>query len=150
MAKDNAETNPITIKPEPATHETELFSWVTLPYCSPPACPFPIKSLALSAHVSPRTIHFRVLDKSPVSGPGRGPPSCNSLLLACEQLGQIVSRQENRTELSDQGHRTQTTLGWVPGWPGILSLPGIKAAKAFVTQTLTAFYHWIIWVGTAP
>ena len=38
--------------------------------------PFPIKSLALSAHVSPRTIHFRVLDKSPVSGPGRGPPSC--------------------------------------------------------------------------
>ena len=39
--------------------------------------PFPIKSLALSAHVSPRTIHFRVLDKSPVSGPGRGPPSCN-------------------------------------------------------------------------
>ena len=40
-------------------------------------CPFPIKSLALSAHVSPQTIHFRVLDKSPVSGPGRGPPSCN-------------------------------------------------------------------------
>ena len=26
--------------------------------------------------MSPRTIHFRVLDKSPVSGPGRGPPSC--------------------------------------------------------------------------
>ena len=39
--------------------------------------PFPIKSLALSAHVS-RTIHFWVLDKSPVSGPGRGPPSCNT------------------------------------------------------------------------
>ena len=46
----------------------------------PPALarvPFPIKSLALSAHVSPRTIHFRVLDKSPVSGPGGGPLSCN-------------------------------------------------------------------------
>ena len=55
----------------------EQFSWVPLPYCSPPGCPFPIKSLALSAHVSPRTIHFRVLDKSPVSGPGRGPSSCN-------------------------------------------------------------------------
>ena len=27
--------------------------------------------------MSPWTIHFRVLDKSPVSGPGRGPPSCN-------------------------------------------------------------------------
>ena len=59
------------------SHAAELFSWVPLPYCSPPWCPFPIKSLALSAHVSPRTIHLRVLDKSPVSGPGRGPPSCN-------------------------------------------------------------------------
>ena len=28
--------------------------------------PFPIKSLALSAPVSPWTIHFRVLDKSPL------------------------------------------------------------------------------------
>ena len=27
--------------------------------------------------MSCQTIHFRVLDKSPVSGPGRGPPSCN-------------------------------------------------------------------------
>ena len=79
LAKDNLETNPITIKPETASHVTELFSWVPLPYCSPPGCPFPIKSLALSAHVSPRTIHFRVLDKSPVSGPGKGPSSCNNL-----------------------------------------------------------------------
>ena len=59
LAKDNLETNP-------------------LPCCSLPARPFPIKSLALPAHVSPWTIHFRVLDKSPVSGPGRGPPSCNN------------------------------------------------------------------------
>ena len=77
LAKDNPETNPITIKPETASHVTELFSWVSLPYCSPPGCPFPIKSLALSAEMSPRTIHFQVLYKSPVSGPGRGPPSCN-------------------------------------------------------------------------
>ena len=55
----------------------ELFSWVLLPYCSPPGCPFPIKSLALSAHVSPRTIHFWVVGRSPLLGPGRGPPSCN-------------------------------------------------------------------------
>ena len=58
------------------SHAAEQF-WVPLPYCSPPGCPFPIKSLALSAHVSPQTIHFQVFDKSPVSGPGRGPPSCN-------------------------------------------------------------------------
>ena len=30
--------------------------------------------------MSPRTIHFRVWDKSPVSGPGRGPPSCNTTI----------------------------------------------------------------------
>ena len=78
LAKDNPETNPVTIKPKTASHETQLFSWVPLPYCSLPGCPFPIKSPALSADVSPRTIHFWVLDKSPVSGPGRGPLSCNN------------------------------------------------------------------------
>ena len=72
MAKDNLETNPITIKLETASPVAEQFSWVALPYCSPSGCPFPIKSLALSAHVSPQTIHFRVLDKSQISGPGRG------------------------------------------------------------------------------
>ena len=77
LAKDNPETKPITIKPETASHVAELFSWVLLPYSSPPRCPFPIKSLALTTHVSPWTIHFQVLDKSPVSGPGVGPPSYN-------------------------------------------------------------------------
>ena len=78
LAKDHPETNPITIKPETASHAAEQLSWVPLPYCSPPGCPFPIKSLALSAHVSPQIIHFRVLDKNPVLGPGRGPSSCNT------------------------------------------------------------------------
>ena len=73
LAKDNLETNSITIKPKTVSHVAEQFSWVPLPYCSPPGCPFPIKSLALSAPVSPRTIHFWVLDKSPVSGPRRVP-----------------------------------------------------------------------------
>ena len=72
LAKGHPETNPITIKPDIASHVAEQFSWVPLPYCSPPGIPFPIKSLALSAGVSPWTIHFWVLDKSPVSGPGRG------------------------------------------------------------------------------
>ena len=78
LAIGNPETNPITIKPKTVSHEAEQFSWVHLPYCSPPGCPFRIKSPTLSAHVPPRTIHFRVLDKSPLSGPGRGPLSCNS------------------------------------------------------------------------
>ena len=79
LAKDNGETNPITIKP--SSHVADLSSWVPLLYCSPPGCPFPIKSLALSAHVSPRTIHFQVLNKSPVLGPGRGLPSWNSKII---------------------------------------------------------------------
>ena len=79
LAKDNGETNPITVKPETASYVAEPFSWVPLPSCSLPGRPFPVKSLALSAHVSPRIIHFQVLDKSPISGPGRGPPSCSTL-----------------------------------------------------------------------
>ena len=62
----------------------EQFSWVPLPYYFLPGQPFPIKYLALSAHVSPHTIHFRMLDKSPVSGPGRGPPSCKKWWLCQE------------------------------------------------------------------
>ena len=54
-------------------------------HCSPPGRPFPIKSLALSAHVSPRTIHFQVLDKSPVLGPERRLPSCSKWRL-CQGL----------------------------------------------------------------
>ena len=54
------------------------------------------------------------------------------MLFTCEQLGQIVSKQENRSKVyvSDQGYRTQTILGRVPGRPEILSLPGIKVAKS--------------------
>ena len=44
LARDNLKTNPITIKPETVSHVAERFSWVPLPYCSPPRCPFPIKS----------------------------------------------------------------------------------------------------------
>ena len=77
LAKDNTETNPVTIKAKTASHVTEQSSWVPLPCCSPPGCPFPIKSFALSAHVSPWTTHFWVLDKSQFLVPGKGPPSCN-------------------------------------------------------------------------
>ena len=70
LAKDNPETNPFTIKPEILNQGEEQFSWVSLPCCSLPGCPFPIKSLPLSACASPRTILLWVSDKSPLPGPG--------------------------------------------------------------------------------
>ena len=86
LARDNLETNPITIKPETTSHVTELFSWFPLPCCSPLGCPFPVNSLALSADVSPQTSHFQGLDKSPVSGPGREPLTAANALLHVQCL----------------------------------------------------------------
>jgi len=76
LARANLETNPVNIKPETVSHAAEQFSWVALLSCSLPRDPFPIKSLAWSAHVSPWTIHFPV-EMSPLSDPGRDPPCCN-------------------------------------------------------------------------
>ena len=66
LAKDHLETNPITIKPE-------QFSWVPLPYCSPPGCPFPIKSLVLSARVSLDN-SFPSVRQEPSFRPWKGSP----------------------------------------------------------------------------
>ena len=143
LAKDHPETNPITIKPKPGSHAAEQFSWVPLPYCSPSWCPFPIKSLALSAHVSPQTIHFWMLDKSPVSGPGRGSPSCNkwrhwwdssSLRLTSWPLGVL------RGQLACQWTRPSGS-NWDPFVPGLLlmqttgqSAPNGKGQKTLLTS----------------
>ena len=64
--------------------------------------PFPVKSLALSAHVSSQTIHSRVLDKSPVSGPGRGPPSCNKWQI-CWGMGLFFAETDILTTRGTQG-----------------------------------------------
>ena len=63
------------------SHVAEQSSWVPLPSCSLPMFLFPIKSLALSAYVSPQTTYFQGLDKSPLLGPGRDLPSCNNLFI---------------------------------------------------------------------
>ena len=110
LAKDNPGINPIAIKPKSVSHMAELFSWVPLPYCSPPGCLFPIKSLALSAHVSPRTIHFRVLDKSPVSGPGRGPPSCNKSAREFERT--LVGMWSNSSAYSCENWLWRSQFHW--------------------------------------
>ena len=56
-----------------ASHVAEQFSRVPRPCCSPPGLSFPIKSFALSAHVSSQTIPVWGVDKSRFSGSGRGP-----------------------------------------------------------------------------
>ena len=49
-AKDNPETNPITMKPKAASHVAERFSWVPLP---PALCPGALsqKNLLLCQHM---------------------------------------------------------------------------------------------------
>ena len=71
------ETYSITVKPDTVSHVAEEFSWVpfTLPLSDQVS--FPMEPLVLSVCVSPLTIHFRVLNKSPFFGPGRGRPSCS-------------------------------------------------------------------------
>ena len=87
------ETNPITINPETVSRVAEQFSWVPLPSALP-RLPFPIKSITLSAHVSPWTIHFQTLGKSPLSAPGRCSPSYNTFSqYHFEQLsGSLIKR----------------------------------------------------------
>ena len=102
LAKDNQETNPIPIKPETAGHMGEQLSWVPLPSCSPPRHPFPIKSLAVLAHVSPQNIYIWVLDKGPLLGPERGPPSCN---IATEQACTHEQQAGENPEGSSWGHQ---------------------------------------------
>ena len=76
--RDNTETNPITRWPETSSHMAEQSFWVPWLCCSLPGCPCPVKFLALSACMSPWTIHFWVLGKSLLSAPGRGHLCCNS------------------------------------------------------------------------
>ena len=57
LARDNPETNSITIKPNTASHMAEQL-WVPLPCCSSPGSHFPIKCLALSTRLSSGIIHF--------------------------------------------------------------------------------------------
>ena len=69
LIRDNLDTNPITVIPKMVSHVAEQFSWLSSPCCSWPGHSFPVKSLALSVHVSPQIIHFLGLDKSPFQVP---------------------------------------------------------------------------------
>ena len=73
-AKDNPETNPITIKPETVSHAAEQFSWVPLPYCSPPRCPFPNKISCFVSTCVSLDNSFPSVRQEPSFGPWKGSP----------------------------------------------------------------------------
>ena len=70
LAKDNLDTNPITIKPKTEPCGRAVFL-VPLPYCSLPGQLFPLKSLALSAHISSDN-SFPSVRQEPSFGPWKG------------------------------------------------------------------------------
>ena len=97
-------------------------SWAPSPYCSPPRSPFPIKSPASSACVSPWTIHFQVLDKSPLSDHRRGSPSSNSHVWLLVTLWTIACQVPVSVGFSRQEYWSGLPF---PS-PGDLPDPGIK------------------------
>ena len=103
MAKDNPETNPITIKLKTTSHVAELFSWVPLPYFSPPGCPFPIKSLALPARISSDNSFLNV-SQEPSFGPWKGSPFLQQYYLSKIQKG-LNSEIHLTPKILDKGLR---------------------------------------------
>ena len=83
----------LAIKLKTVSHVAEESSWVPLAGYSPPRHPFSIKSLAVSVRVSPQTIHFWVLDKSPLSCPRRSPSSCKRIF-KCWKLIHIKKKKK--------------------------------------------------------
>ena len=67
-----------TINPETASHMAKQFPLGSPTQLISARAPLPSKVSALSARVSPQTLHFRLLDEIPLSDPGKGPPSCSN------------------------------------------------------------------------
>ena len=81
LAKDNPVTNPITIKPENASHVAEQFSWVPLPTALHQV-PFPNKISCFVSTCVSLDNSFLSVTQEPSLGPGRGPPSCNRTIIS--------------------------------------------------------------------
>ena len=76
LTRDNPEINPITIKPKTVSRMAEQFSWVPLPCCSPPWCPFSIKSLAFCVSTDNSFLSVR---QEPTLGLWKGSPFLQQL-----------------------------------------------------------------------
>ena len=74
LARDNPETNPITIKPGTASHVTEQFSWAPLPSCSPPGGPLPSKVSCFVSMCVSSDNSFLSVRQAPHLRPWKGSP----------------------------------------------------------------------------
>ena len=122
-------TNPVTIKPETASHTAAQFSWVPLPCYSPPRRPS-IQSLALSARVSPWRIPCRTLDKRPLSGPGRGPPPCDR-----------STWDSSRPNQSHKPPLVKKTLQWRNKPPSGQKWPNLEKTKLSLHKVNPELWH---------
>ena len=74
LARDNPESNPITIKPGTASHVAEHFSWAPLPSCSPPGGPLPNKGSCFVSTCVSSNNSFLSVRQEPHLGPWKGSP----------------------------------------------------------------------------
>ena len=96
-----------------------------------------MKSFAWSACVSPQTTHFQVLEKSTLSGPGRGTPSCRHHPSWSEKdrYPKISLTCGTKTTTKDQAHRYNNKKEYKTSKP-ILCTQG----KGCFTKLLFLFY----------
>ena len=100
----------LAIKLKTVSHVAEESSWVPLAGYSPPRHPFSIKSLAVSVRVSPQTIHFWVLDKSPLSCPRRSHSSCKRIFKCWKLIP--IKKKKKRFYVRVKASECWTRLVW--------------------------------------
>ena len=77
LGRQNLETNPITLKPGTASHEAQLFPWVSYPTTSVRA-PLPNQVSCLGSSCVSLDNSSPSVRRDPTLGPWKGsPPSCN-------------------------------------------------------------------------
>ena len=129
------ETTPITIKPDIVNHRAEQFSWVPLPYCSPPGCSFPIKISCFVSRCVSSDNSFPSVRQEPSFGPWKGSPFLQQLQCSCLEnpkdgrtlWAAVYGVTQSRTRLKrlSLGVSINTNLSktWTECLPKSLTLP---------------------------
>ena len=91
LVRNNPKTTPITIKLKTVSHMAEQFSYVSLLCSFLPGCPFPIKSLALSAHEETSSDNaFLSIRQEPTLGPWKWVPFLATVILSVSSLNWLI------------------------------------------------------------